>query len=121
MASVLGSLLTSLRDYAYATGRDKVLANRIVGLVHSLTWAKYRSRVSRSFKGNDGVVLVVIASSALSIGVNYPDVKYLVHLGPARSVVDHIQQAGRAGRNGKPGFQCCGLPWPTVEPMRTAN
>ena len=104
MASVLGYLLTSLGDYAYATGRDKVPANRIVGLFHSLTWAKYKSRVSRSFKGNDGVVRVVIASSALSMGVNYPDVKYVVHLGPARSVVDHIQQAGRAGRNGSQAF-----------------
>jgi len=36
------------------------------------------------------VVRVVIASSALSMGVNNPDVKY----GPAQSVVDHIQQAG---------------------------
>ena len=104
MASVLGYLLTSLGDYAYATGRDKVPANRIVGLFHSLTWAKYKSRVSRSFKGNDGVVRVVIASSALSMGVNYPDVKYVIHLGPARSVVDHIQQAGRGGRNGSQAF-----------------
>ena len=104
MASVLGYLLTSLGDYAYATGRDKVPATRTVGLFHSLTWAKYISRVSSSFKGNDGVVRVVIASSALSMGVNYPDVKYVVHLGPARSVVDHIQQAGRAGRNGSQAF-----------------
>jgi len=98
MASVLGYLLSSLGDYAYATGRDKVPANRIVGLFHSVTW------VSSSFKGNDGVSRVVIASSALSMGVHYPDVKYVVHLGPATSVGDHIQQAGRAGRNGSQAF-----------------
>jgi len=40
------------------------------------------------------VVRVVIVSSALSMGVNNPDVKYVIHLGPAQSVVDHIQQAG---------------------------
>ena len=69
-----------------------------MGLYHSVTW------FSSSFKGNDGVIWVVIASSALSMGVNYPDVKYMVHLGPARSVGDHIQQAGRAGRNGSQAF-----------------
>ena len=38
------------------------------------------------------------------MGVNYPDVKYVIHLGPARSVVDHIQQAGRADRNGSQSY-----------------
>lgn len=45
---------------------------------------------------------IVIASSALGMGVNFPDVRFVVHLGAGRSVVDHIQQAGRAGRDGKP-------------------
>ena len=100
MASVFGYLLTSLGNYAYATGIDKLPANRIVGIFHSLTWVKYKTRVSHSFKGGGGVLRIVIASSALSMGVNYPDVKYVIHLGPARSVIDHIQQAGRAGRDG---------------------
>ena len=43
----------------------------------------------------------MIATSALSMGVNFPDVKYIVQYGPARSLVDHIQEAGRAGRNGE--------------------
>lgn len=94
MASVLGYLLTSCGDYGYPTGKDKLLPKRAVGLYHSLTWAKYKCRVLNSFKGNDGVVRVVIVSSALSMGVNNPDVKYVIHLGPAQSVVDHIQQAG---------------------------
>lgn len=54
-----------------------------------------------SFKSDCGYVRVVIATSALSMGVNFPDVKYVVHYGPARSLVDHIQEAGRAGRNGE--------------------
>ncbi|KAL9977862.1 hypothetical protein ACROYT_G015316 [Oculina patagonica] len=37
------------------------------------------------------------------MGVNYPDVKHVIHLGPARSVVDHIQQAGRGSRKVKEG------------------
>ena len=45
-------------------------------------------------------LLVVIATSALSMGVNFPDVRYVIHIGPARSVADHIQEAGRAGRDG---------------------
>ena len=100
IASVFGYLLTSLGDHAYATAQEKLPARRIIGIFHSLTWSKYKTRVSQSFKGSDGVLRVVIASSALSMGFNYPEVRYVIHLGPARSIVDHIQQAGRAERDG---------------------
>ncbi len=40
------------------------------------------------------------AVKELSMGVNFPDVRYVVHIGPTRSVVDHIQEAGHAGRDG---------------------
>ena len=42
-----------------------------------------------------------IATSALSRGVNFPDVKYVVHIGPVRSVMRHIKESGRAGWDGK--------------------
>ena len=64
-----------------------------------MTWPKYKSRVADSFKNDSGRVRVVVATSALSMGVNFPDVTYVIHFGPARSTVDHIQEAGRAGRN----------------------
>ena len=48
-----------------------------------------------------GQVRIVIATSALGMGVNFPDIRYVVHIGPSRSLIDHIQEAGRAGRDGK--------------------
>jgi hypothetical protein len=35
------------------------------------------------------------------MGVNFPDIRYVIHYGPARSIIDHVQQSGRAGRDGK--------------------
>lgn len=52
-----------------------------------------------SFKGN-GTIRVVVASSALCTRVNFPDIHFIVNWGPARTIVDQIQQAGRAGRDG---------------------
>lgn len=43
----------------------------------------------------------VIATTALGMGVNFLDVKYIVHADPERSLVDYNQAAGRAGRNGQ--------------------
>ena len=43
---------------------------------------------------------VAIASTALSMGVNFPDVRYIVLFGPARSLLDFHQEAVRAGQDG---------------------
>lgn len=45
---------------------------------------------------------VALATMALSMGVNFPNVTYIVNFGPSRSLLDFHQQlqAGRAGRNG---------------------
>ncbi|KAM7434696.1 3 flap structured DNA binding [Porites harrisoni] len=100
VAKVFGFLLAELGDSAYVAEKPRIPENRLVGIYHSMTLPKYKSRVSHSFKDNVGQVRIVIATSALSMGVNFPDVRYVIHIGPARSVADHIQEAGRAGRDG---------------------
>lgn len=52
------------------------------------------------FKG-DGKKRIVIASSALSMGVNFPDVRYIIHWGPARNMLDYHQESGRSGKDHK--------------------
>ncbi|CAB4014650.1 ATP-dependent DNA helicase -like [Paramuricea clavata] len=43
---------------------------------------------------------VVVASSALGMGVNFPDIKYVINWGHARNLLDQLQEGRRAGRNG---------------------
>ena len=43
---------------------------------------------------------VVITTSSLSMGVDFPHVKYAVHFGQSRNLSSHLQEAGRAGRDG---------------------
>ena len=35
------------------------------------------------------------------MGVNFPDVRFIINWGPARSILDQHQEAGRATRDGK--------------------
>ena len=56
-----------------------------------------RERLERAFKGNE--VKALVATSALGMGVDKPDVTFVVHLGAPPSPIAYYQQVGRAGRS----------------------
>ena len=41
-----------------------------------------------------------MASTVLSMGVTFGDIRYVINWGPARNFLDQLQEAGRAGRDG---------------------
>lgn len=69
-------------------------------LCHSMTWIERKDKFLPSFKKADSVARIVVGSTALSMGVNFPDVKYVVNWGPARTLLEYHQEAVRAGRDG---------------------
>ena len=100
---VLSTLLMKLGDDAYLNGPEPPPDRCLLGVYYSATPDNVKTRISSSFSGN-GKARVVIASTSLSMGVDFPHVKYVIHFGPGRSLTDHLQQAGRAGRDSRPAY-----------------
>jgi ATP-dependent DNA helicase RecQ len=67
---------------------------------HAGMTAAERERVHREFL--DGDLDVVVATSAFGMGIDKPDVRFVVHASVQDSLDSYYQQIGRAGRDGEP-------------------
>ncbi|KAJ5200874.1 hypothetical protein N7472_006078 [Penicillium cf. griseofulvum] len=57
-----------------------------------------RTRILEQFRGGMGKVLV--ATNALGIGIDIPDIRCMIHLRWPRTILDYSQESRRAGRDG---------------------
>ncbi|MGH7393322.1 MAG: RecQ family ATP-dependent DNA helicase, partial [Candidatus Rokuibacteriota bacterium] len=69
-----------------------------VAVYHAGLSASERDRGQRAFA--EGRVEVVTATNAFGMGIDRPDVRAVVHLGPPGSIEAYYQEVGRAGRDG---------------------
>lgn len=97
---ILSFLLMKLGDKAYVPGEAPVAERCLISVYYSVTPQRMKERVTNSFENGTGKARVVIATTSLSMGVDFPKVTYVVHFGPSRDIVSHLQEAGRAGRDG---------------------
>lgn len=100
IAQVTNYLLSKLGPHAYDQ-QNKVPQNCFLGVYHPNSWDRNKERISNSLKARNGSIKrVVVATTALRMAVNFPDIRYIITWGAARSLLDFHQEAGRAKRDG---------------------
>src|SRR5882672_8195850 len=73
-----------------------------VAAYHAGLDGRTRELAQRGFA--DGRVEVVVATNAFGMGIDRPDVRAVIHLGPPGSIEAYYQEVGRAGRDGAPAL-----------------
>jgi ATP-dependent DNA helicase RecQ len=69
---------------------------------HAGLEGRTREAAQRAFA--EGRVEVVVATNAFGMGIDRPDVRAVIHLGPPGSIEAYYQEVGRAGRDGAPAL-----------------
>ena len=90
------------RDQYYPTTSEALPENRLFAQYHAPQTQAMKDLVLTELASPSSKVRVIFATVAMGMGVDVPSIRFVIHVGPPRSIREYMQETGRAGRDGKP-------------------
>ena len=103
VSNVYSTLRDQLGDDCYA-GQQKHVKNLIIEMFHQSTHDDSKERILTDFCKEESTLRCLVATVALGMGVQIPDVNLVIQYGCPTSVINYWQEVGRCARDGSRGY-----------------
>ena len=90
----------------FPLGSPSIPANRLFAQFHAPQTKEMKEEILKQLCSGRSVVRVLFATVAIGMGVDIPNIRQVIHVGPPCTVKAYLQETGRAGRDGKPSMAC---------------
>ena len=110
MTRVYEGLVTLLEE---EKGDDK-----LIQIFHAKVDPDSETDIPADFCSPNSMVRCLISTIAFGMGMQIPDIRYVIHWGPPKSILDYWQEVGRCARDGMHGNAILYTPPHTLHPNR---
>ena len=99
-----GSAIVYVRSRARTRLIAEMLSSRGISADYYHAGLSSQEKSARQEAWKSESTRVIVATNAFGMGIDKPDVRVVVHMDCPLSLEEYYQEAGRAGRDGKPSF-----------------
>ena len=92
------------KEQYYAPESAQTPTNRMFAQFHAAQTSQVKDEIMRQLCSRQSIVRVVFATVAIGMGIDIPDIRQVIHIGPPCSMKAYFQETGLAGRDGSPSL-----------------